>query len=642
MRDYVSLSGILLVLLVVAGGASFLSREAVAANEAAAMDEAHFDNMRGREVAASQNTGAAIYAQHCAKCHSSGVPRAPDKSFLEMLPGDMILRALNAGVMQPMAAMLTPEQRRQVAKYLGGSIESGATVPPLACKKGSSPFDYDDPPFAKGWGVERENTRYIPARVAQLPAKRIPALELKWVFAYPRANRARSQPSFAGGAVYVGSPDGTVYALDADTGCLRWSYRASAEIRTGITVTPWRAGTRPERPVLGYFADILARVYALDLSTGKLVWMTKVDPHPTATTSAQPVLYQGRVYQGVSSLEEAAAADPDYKCCTFRGSVVALDAATGKQLWKRYTLDQEPHPVTENGKTHYTPSGAPVWNSPTVDTRRDLLYIGTGGNYSSPAQPTGDAIIALRPDTGAVVWVRQTVKGDAWNVACMPFMKQRNNCPRENGPDVDFGAPPLLIHGRNGDILVAGQKSGDVWGINPDDGELIWHRKVGRGGNQGGINFGLAAAGDRVFVPVADFDDEMLPLKDARPGLYALDAFSGKLLWQAPADNVCDGRGKDCDPGISQAITAIPGAVIAGHLDGRLRAYAADSGKVLWQFDAWRDLKSLSGETARGGSFSGASGPMVVHGRVYANSGYGIYFHMPGNVLMVFGLPGNE
>jgi polyvinyl alcohol dehydrogenase (cytochrome) len=197
----------------------------------------------------------------------------------------------------------------------------------------------------------------------------------------------------------------------------------------------------------------------------------------------------------------------------------------------------------------------------------------------------------------------------------------------------------MLISGADGDILVAGQKSGDVWGVDPDNGSLRWQRKLGRGGNQGGINFGLAVIGDRVFVPVADYDDNILPPEDARPGIHAVNAFTGEVIWSRPADNVCDERGEHCDPGISQSITAISGAVLSGHLDGRLRAYAAADGRVIWEFDAWRDFATLSGEPARGGSFSGAGGPMVVNGRLYANSGYGIYFHMPGNVLLVFGLP---
>lgn len=604
-------------------------------------DRGRFDELRGRAVGTGAHPGAALYQRHCAECHSAGVPRAPDKSFLEMLPGDLILSALNDGVMRQVAAALTPEERVQVAEYLGGNAKRAPAHPPLACASGASPFDYGDPPFAAGWGVDLHNTRFIPAAVAGLPAEEIPRLRLEWAFAYPGANRARSQPSFAGGAVYVGSADGTLYALDAVRGCMRWSFRASAEVRTGVTVTPWTAGERPERRILGYFADIVARVYAVDLTTGELVWATKVDDHPAATTTAQPVLYDGRVYQAVSSLEEAVAADPAYACCTFRGSVVALDARTGEVQWKTYTIASEPRRIgtRADGTARYAPSGAPVWNSPTVDMRRRRLYFGTGGNYSTPAGDTSDAIVALDLDTGVLLWVRQVTAGDAWNVACMPLVADHANCPEEDGPDVDFGSPPLLIRDGTDDILVAGQKSGDVWGIDPDDGALRWHHKVGRGGNQGGVNFGMAASDRRVFVPVADFDDGMLPVEDARPGLYALDAFTGERLWSAPADDVCAGRGEHCDPGISQAITVIPGAVLAGHLDGRLRAYAADTGRVIWELDAWREFETLSGEVARGGSFSGASGPMVVRGRLYANSGYGIYFHMPGNVLLVLGLP---
>ncbi|MEX2523481.1 MAG: PQQ-binding-like beta-propeller repeat protein [Gammaproteobacteria bacterium] len=635
MRRSTVIAGILLNILLTTGHSGGIVPLAIAAD-----DGPDYDSMRGREASGEAHPGAAIYREHCAECHSSNVPRAPDKSFLEMMPGDMILQSLTDGIMQPMSAGLTSEERSQVAEYLGGSLD-GRSHPPLACKEGESGFDYNDPPFASGWGVDPENTRFIPASVARLPAEAIPQLELKWAFAYPGVNRARSQPAFAGGAVYVGSPDGTVYALDADTGCMRWSFRASAEVRTGITITPWRAGTKPDQPIMGYFADILARVYAVNLVTGERVWQVKVDEHPTATTTAQPVLYNGMIYQSVSSLEEAAAADPDYECCTFRGSVVAMNAATGEREWKSYMLENKPQLLKEHegGRKSYGPAGAAVWNSPTVDTKRGLLYVGTSNDYTSPAQPTSDAIVALDVESGDIAWVRQTAEDDAWNVACFEFIEDRINCPEEDGPDVDYASPPMLVKDGRRDILVAGQKSGDVWGIDPDGGELLWHTRVGRGGNQGGINFGLAAGGTRVFVPVADFDDGMLPIEDARPGMYALDAFTGEYLWKKPADNVCEGRGEHCDPGISQAVTAVPGAVIAGHLDGRLRAYAAETGNILWEFDTWRDFDTLSGETARGGSFSGASGPMVVNGRLYANSGYGIYFHMPGNVLLVFGTP---
>ena len=603
-------------------------------------DRKDFDSMRGSVTGGEAHPGAALYWNHCAQCHSQPVPRAPDKTFLEMLPGDTILHTLNEGVMQPMAAALTPDERREVAEFLAGSAAQRKHYEPLACAPGASEFDFSKPPIASGWGVSRENTRFVPADVAKLPAADVSKLELKWAFAFPGMNRARSQPGFGGGALYVGSADGTVYALDAKTGCMRWRFRANAEVRTGVTVSEWKAGEKPAQ-VLGYFSDIIARVYAVDLVTGKLVWVTKVDEHPTATATAQPVLLNGLVYQGVSSLEEAAAADANYRCCTFRGSLVALDAATGAVKWKQYTIPEEPKSsgVRKNGNEMFAPSGAPIWNSATYDPGRRQLVVATGGNYSSPAQHTSDAMIAFAPDDGRILWSSQVTQNDAWNVACFPFLTDHSNCPDENGPDVDFGSPPLLVRGAAGSMLVAGQKSGAIWGFDPDGGKVRWHVKVGRGGNQGGMNFGMAAEGGIVFVPISDMDDRVLSVKDARPGLYAVDAFTGEQKWSAPTDDVCAVRGEDCDPGISQAVTAIPGAVFAGHLDGRFRAYDSATGKVVWEFDAWREFETLSGEPARGGSFSGASGPMIVDGMVYASCGYGIYFHMAGNVLLAFGTP---
>ena len=132
--------------------------------------------------------------------------------------------------------------------------------------------------------------------------------------------------------------------------------------------------------------------------------------------------------------------------------------------------------------------------------------------------------------------------GDAFNAACFAAMPDHTNCPEENGPDEDYGAPPIHISIDEQEILIAGQKSGVAYGINPNDGRIVWEKKLGRGGNQGGVLFGLAAAGNIVFVPVSDFDDDILPIEDARPGIYALNAFTGDLLWSRFADNVCRNR----------------------------------------------------------------------------------------------------
>lgn len=596
--------------------------------------------MSGQQGGGAAHPGSALYAAHCEGCHNGLVQRAPHMSFLQMMAPDAMQRVLDSGVMRQQASTLTPEERSQVVVFLTGGQARPPAFPPPTCPADRMAFDWDDPPFQAGWGVDLSNRRFIPGEVARLPATDVPRLALKWAFAFPGATRARSQPSFAGGAVYVGSQDGTVYALDRDSGCVRWTFRAQAEVRTGITIGPWQRGSRPAGPPLGYFADLVARVYAVDLETGALAWVRKVDEHPNATTTAQPALFAGRIYQPVSSLEVVPAADPSYPCCSFRGSIVALDARTGEVAWKRHTIAEEPAEAGKNtrGTPILAPSGAPVWNTPTLDARRKALFFGTGENYSSPAQGTSDAVLALDLDTGDPRWVFQATAGDAWNLACMPFIPDKSNCPRENGPDVDFASPPALVARDDREILVAGQKSGDVWALDPDSGRLVWHRRVGRGGNQGGQHFGLAVEGHRVFVPISDYDDAMLPVSEARPGLYALDAFTGEKLWATPAENVC-GERRDCDPGISQAITAIPGIVFAGHMDGRLRAYDSATGKVAWEVDTDREWPTLSGELARGGSFGGGAGPMVVDGRVYAVSGYGLYFHMPGNVLLVFGLP---
>jgi polyvinyl alcohol dehydrogenase (cytochrome) len=594
-------------------------------------------NLRGQAGGGEDLQGGELYATHCAECHDVSIPRAPHKSFLEMLPADTIMASMNGGVMRQMAQDLSAEQKKAIAGFISGSVERVAEHPPVQCKAGEAEFDFNQPPFASGWGIDRENTRYIPGDVAQLAPEDVSKLELKWAFAYPGATRARSQPILVGGTIVVGSQDGTVYSLDAETGCLRWTFRASAEVRTGVTVSTWTAGEVPAQPPRAYFADLIARVYALDLLTGELLWMKKVDDHPTATGTAQPVLHDGVVYQPVSSLEVVPAIEPDYECCTFRGSIVALDAASGELIWKSYTIVKAAGKTGETaaGTAILSPSGAPVWNTPTVDIKRKRLYAGTGENYSSPAQGSSDAVIAFDMKDGKIVWIRQTTSGDAWNVACMPFIEDNSNCPTENGPDVDYASPPILVADNGDDILVAGQKSGDVYGINPDDGAIVWHQKPGRGGNQGGIHFGMAAEKDTVYVPMADYDDGMLPIEDAKPGIHALRAFSGEVLWSNLTDDICADR-KDCDPGISAAITAIPAVVFAGHMDGRLRAYDAQDGKMLWEFDTYRDFETLSGETARGGSFGGGSGPIIANGRVYANSGYGLYFHMPGNVLLVF------
>jgi polyvinyl alcohol dehydrogenase (cytochrome) len=417
-------------------------------------------------------------------------------------------------------------------------------------------------------------------------------------------------------------------------------FTAAAEARTGMVVSPWIAGDRHAEPLV-YFGDLLGNVYALRARTGELVWRERPEDHPSATITAAPTLYRSRLFVSVSSSEEGMV-DPHYSCCTFRGAVVAYDSLTGKLRWRTFTTDAPREKgVNPAGAKRFGPSGAAVWNAPTIDEKRGRLYVGTGDNYSVPTSSTSDAVFAMDIDSGKISWTRQLTTGDAWNVTCV--LADHAHCPGKAGPDFDIGATTILVSRTNGpDRLLAGQKSGAVYALDPDTGKPIWQRKVGRGGALGGIMFGMAVAGDTVIVPVSDIDDGRKHDLPARPGVFALDVNTGAYRWKAPdVENSCVGR-PGCAQGNGQAVTIAGELVIAGGNDGWLRIYDLRDGKVLWRFDTARDFPALGGGTARGGSMGGAAGPLVYKGSVLVSSGYGMTQRMPGNALLMFELPASE
>ena len=385
-----------------------------------------------------------------------------------------------------------------------------------------------------------------------------------------------------------------------------------------------------------FFGDLIGNLYALEARTGKRLWEVHPEEHPAATITATPTWYQGTLYAPISSLEVVSATDPSYECCSFRGSVVALDGVTGSVLWHTYSITE---PLTQQrinsaGARNFGPSGAPIWNSPAIDTKRRQLYVGTGENYSSPATGTSDAIIALDLANGSIKWIYQATPNDAWNSAC--GRNKGPNCPVEDGPDFDFGAAMVLAAASDGGEYVIGpQKSGIVHAVNPDTGELVWQTKLGRGGLHGGVHFGIAVHGDRVFVPISDAADTQTHDEAPNPGLFALDLRSGKLLWSAPLVDECRGR-QHCGVGIGAAITATPELVFAGALDGYLRIHDAQTGQLLRKIDTTRAVTTVSGATAHGGSMDGGTAPLPFRGQLYVNSGYNFAGHMAGNVLLVY------
>ncbi len=589
------------------------------------------------DIAPVEPVGEQLYVEHCRGCHEGKILKAPPRSLLGIMSASSVFTAINSGVMKTQASGLTTDQRKVLAEYLTGQkIDALAGPSPRRCVPGESVFDFDAPPDAEGWGVDKTNRHFYPDAVARITPEDIPKLHLKWVFRYPDAVRGRSQPATAGGGLFVGSQNGSVYSLDQKTGCVRWTYKTVAEVRTGIVIEPWSSTSTSPQP-LAFFGDLIGNVYAVNAVTGKLVWRRRASDHPSLTITAAPVLYAGRLYVALSSLEVTAAADPSYACCTFKGGVVALDAHSGEPQWTGYTITEAQKVVGKNsvGVDRIAPSGSPVWGTPSIDERRALMYVGTGENYSSPADGSSDAIVALSLADGHVVWTQQMTKGDAWNMACEG--EDQSNCPPEDGPDFDFGAATILVTTTAGkDVLLAGQKSGEVFALDPErEGKVIWRKKLGRGGIQGGVHFGMTAIGDVLYVPISDFNGGDRWPGEPHPGMYAVDVNTGDLLWSTPASDVCNGR-QFCQPGLSAAASSITGAVFSGAMDGHLRAYDSAAGDIIWDYDTAREYRTLSGATGFGGSLGGAAAPVFKDGMMCVNSGYGIYFHMPGNVLLAF------
>jgi polyvinyl alcohol dehydrogenase (cytochrome) len=510
------------------------------------------------------------------------------------------------------------------------------------CEASELTPELEVPTRSSDWGITPQNTRFIAADIADLESSDVPKLRLKWAFAYPNATRARAQPVIAGNSVFMGSQDGTIYALDVDSGCVRWAFKADAEVRSAITIEAAKPGEIEKRPN-AYFGDFIGNVYALDASSGMLVWKSNLEDHHNVTITGSPKLHKDRLYVPMSSSEWASAADPAYECCTFRGGIAAFDVADGRLVWKSHTIPEQPKLTGKKniqGTTLWAPAGAPVWGSPTIDEKRNVIYAGTGEAYTSPAAATSDSVIAFDLETGNIEWVYQATQGDAWNMSC--FIGQAANCPEENGPDFDIGAPPVLLTLSNGrDILLVGQKSGFVFALDPDrEGTLIWKKRIGLGGFAGGVHWGMAADGDILFAPNADTNFINKWQGERTPGLYALNAENGDQIWFTPAPDVCAEPNKPaCDPGLSAAITATPGVVFAGAFDGHLRAYDSLTGTIIWDFNTAREFKTLSGEIASGGSIE-SDGPVIGNGHVLVNSGYLFGGRMGGNVLLAFSVDG--
>jgi len=590
--------------------------------------------------------GATLYRKHCAQCHDSPQAHAPGLQSLHAMTEPSLLRAMESGSMREQAKALTADERKTLAAYLGAANAKPASSTTGLCTDPATPIDLSAKSNWNGFGATITNTRFQQA--AGLTVAEIPRLKLKWAFSLGDVPIARGQPVVIGNRLFVGTSSAKLYSLDAKSGCIYWTFDAESAIRSSVVLGNATSGGTP----LVFFGDSKGNAYGVDATSGKLAWKTHPEGHVAALITGTPNFHDGTVYFGISSMEEVFGGQPKYECCTFRGSVVALNAATGATIWKTYTISESAKPTTKTatGVQKRGPSGAAVWSAPTIDVKRNAIYVATGDNYSDPATDTSDAILAFDRTSGKLLWSRQMSTNDAYNLAC--FAPDRSNCPDAKGPDFDFGQPPILVSLPNGkdsnskDVLVIGQKSGIAWAIDPDQqGKVLWQTRVGKGSTLGGSQWGSASDGHSMFVSISDLG--FLPVQDpagkfhldpaSGGGLFALDLASGSKTWTA-APAACGDR-KNCSPAQPGAVSAIPGVVFLGSLDGHFRAYSSATGEVVWDFDTVRDFDTVNGQKAHGGALD-AGGPAISGGMVYVNSGYDQWGEMPGNVLLAFSIDG--
>ena len=498
-----------------------------------------------------------------------------------------------------------------------------------------------------GWGRGLENTRYQPEPAIR--ASDVPRLALKWAFGYPGASTTVGQPTLVDGRLFVAGAGGHVYSLDARTGCTYWRYDTDGHGFSAIAVAELgvaRQIAKPKKAKRGHtnahldvlkapsaalFGDDKGNVFALDAEHGTLMWRTQVESQPTARIEGAPVTYQDRVYVAVGSSEPLAARDAGYSCCTFRGSVVALDLATGRVLWRTYLVSEEPHAIASgaSGVQRFGPAGMAIAGTPALDPTRGLLYVATGDSFNPTPQSQADAVVALDLLDGKVRWSQQP---QPLADAAPPDGSAGEIVSRE------FVSSPILRTLSSGrQIVVAGQRSGMVYGLDPErSGELLWQVRAPEDKATGGIEFGMAADHRSVYAAVLGAADGA---SNPTGSLVAIDLKTGAKRWQTSAPPVaCSwSTASACSHGEAQAVTVIPGAAFSGSMDGHLRAYSTIDGKILWDYDTAKQFTTVNRIAAGGGSLD-HGGATIVNGVVYVNSGSDR--GSPGNVLLAFSVGG--
>jgi polyvinyl alcohol dehydrogenase (cytochrome) len=616
--------------------------------------------------AAAPGEGEALFNVQCKSCHDPAIPHAPTRAELAVRPREDIVAALTNGKMAPMAQGLSAAQIQAIANYLAPPVGAAANAAPTRPGIPTGPVGDDrkcelNAPIRTGssdWpsmGLETSSNRY--QIHPGLTAREVPRLKVKWAFALAGGG----QPTVVGDWLFTTNRGGKFYALDAKTGCVHWSAEGVASrttpmvVRSSISPSGWAT----------FIGTANRIVRAFDAQSGRQLWQSEsLESHRSSGISGAPAVFGDQIFVPISSGEEAAAIQKTYACCTFRGSLVALDLKTGHKQWQTYMIEEPLHPTHENeqGVQMQGPAGAAIWASPTVDPKRHLVYVVTGDSYTEATTDGDDAVVAIEMASGKVRWKRQVTTGDNFIMGCTGPSRSPN-CPNPMGPDFDFGASAVLFSRRFGSqILVAGQKSGLVYGFDPDNGRLLWTTRVGAGSALGGVEWGIASDERYIYVPNSDIlqllqaaalAQNKAPADEftaaAKPGLTALDPATGRIRWQTPAppapchyagDRSRDYGGGACIRSQSAAPAVIPGVVFSGTVDGWLRAYNASNGKIVWEFSTTaQTYDTVNGIKGQPGGGIDGMGPTIAGGMLYTMSGFNGASRTGGNgvnVLLAF------
>ena len=616
-----NIRSLLLSALLVGGSSTFF----VLGASAQAPDDAH--------------PGLVVYRQECASCHDGGNARAPALSILQSITSDDLRYALSDGIMAEQGLGLSAQDRASVIEYLAAAeVTHEAWISDIMCTGDRRLVDLNGPASMRMVGAEITASRMISAEASGLSKGDMGDLELAWALAFPGVTTLRAAPVIVGSTVFYSAVNTRkVLALDAETGCIKWVYDSPNPLRSSVTIAELEDTGRQTL----FFGDARGQVHAVDARTGGAVWVTNARVDERGNISGSVVIHDGKVIVPLSASGVSAGANPEFECCVGRGAVKALDAVTGEPLWSYVTMEEAEYTgeVSSTGVALRGPSGAPIWSTPSIDARRGRVYVTTGENTSLPATRTSDAIIALDIETGEELWVFQATPRDVWNMAC--GRRSGPNCPSAEESirrDWDFGGSAILTELPNGrELLLAGQKSGHLWALDPEDGNVVWAQRRGRGGALGGNHWGIAIDGERVFLPISDPGAG----EDRVPGLYTFDIATGTPLWGHRLSPDCSGDRRERVPqcnsryGLSAMPLVVDGAVVTAGLDGRVHIFDGVDGSVLFEFDTARPYETINGIEGSGGavdSHSIAAGA----GMIFIGSGYGSFSQPPGNVLLGF------